>query len=410
MTRKGLNGGISTLVTHYKEGNNPYNAHVSPIYQTSTFGFENVDSGAAIMSGEEPGFFYTRINNPNHAQLSQKIAALEGFDLIRENNELDPKDIVNGTMFSSGMAAVTSALLASVKSGDTIIAQHAIYGASFHFLHDVAPRYGINIVWVHDLSMAGWEKAFSANPDAKVAYAETPANPALSLVDLKMVADIAHKFDAWLIVDNTFATPYCQRPLTSGADVVIHSTTKYLSGHGQVIGGVVVSPHIEYVHNELFESLDIYGGVASPFDTWLTNIGLKTFELRMQQHCKNAMEIATYLENHAAVNKVFYPGLASHPDHDLARRQMMNYGGMIAFELNGGLEAGIKLMNNIKLCTLAVSLGNVDTLIQHPASMTHSTVPRDDRLAMGISDGLVRFSVGIENVEDIISDLEQALT
>jgi len=410
MNSTGFYGGLGTLVTHYNEGDNPHHAHVTPLYQTSTFGFEDVTSGAAIMCGDEPGYFYTRINNPNLSQLANKIAALEGLDLIRDNPKQEPENIVSGYMFGSGMAAVTSAILALLKQGDTIIAQHALYGTTFHFLHDIAPRFGINVVWVRQLNKEGWENAFAQYPEAKLAYAETPANPTLTLVDLKMVSGVAHQHDAWLMVDNTFASPFCQRPLSLGADIVVHSTTKYLSGHGLIIGGVVVSPHIEYIKNELFEALDIYGGVASPFDTWLTNIGLKTFELRMQRHCDNALALANYLENHEKVERVYYPGLASHPDHGLASRQMMNYGGMIAFELKDGLEAGIQLMNQVKLCSLAVSLGNVDTLIQHPASMTHATVPREERYKMGISDGLVRFSVGIENIEDIIKDLEQALS
>jgi methionine-gamma-lyase len=231
----------------------------------------------------------------------------------------------------------------------------------------------------------------------------------MALVDLAGVAETAHRHKAWLMVDNTFASPYCQRPLTDGADVVLHSTTKYLSGHGLVIGGTVISRHVGWVRKELYGLLKVLGGSASPFDAWLANIGLKTFELRMQRHCENAMLVARYLENHPKVERVYYPGLESHPDHALARRQMHDYGGMIAFELKGGMRAGEALMNHVETCTLAVSLGNVDTLIQHPASMTHSAVPREERLNAGITDGLVRLSVGIENVEDIIRDLDCAL-
>jgi methionine-gamma-lyase len=265
---------------------------------------------------------------------------------------------------------------------------------------------------------AGWEAAFRANPGACLAYAETPANPTLRMVDVALAAEIAHHHGSWLVVDNTFATPYCQRPLSLGADVVVHSTTKYLSGHGAIIGGLVVSPHLEYMRRDLQLALKTLGGAPSPFDAWLANLGLKTFELRMQRHCENALAVARYLEAHPRVARVHYPGLESDPGHDLARRQMHAFGGMLSFELKGGgadadgadaVRAGAALMDRLRLTSLAVSLGNVDSLIQHPASMTHASVPREARLAMGISDGLVRFSVGVENIEDILEDLEQGL-
>jgi len=264
-------------------------------------------------------------------------------------------------------------------------------------------------VWLSDPTRQAWEQAFAAHPDAVLAYAESPANPTMAIVDLAAVAEICHQHNAWLMVDNTFATPYCQRPLTLGVDVVVHSTTKYLSGHGLVVGGTVISRHVNWVRGELYSFLKILGGSASPFDAWLANIGLKTFELRMQRHCENAMQVARYLETHPAIAQVWYPGLESHPGYAIAKQQMHAFGGMIAFELQGGLEAGAAMMNRVQLATLAVSLGNVDTLIQHPASMTHAAMPREARLQAGITDGLVRLSVGVENVADIIADLEQAL-
>ena len=220
----------------------------------------------------------------------------------------------------------------------------------------------------------------------------------------------AHRHGAWLMVDNTFATPFCQRPLSLGADIVAHATTKYLAGHGVVVGGAVVSPHIDFVDGPLYANLKLYGGCPSPFDGWLTVLGLKTFELRMQRHCANALAVAHWLETHPKIERVYYPGLDSRPDHDLAKRQMTGgYGGMVSFEVRGGLSAGKALMESVRVSTLAVSLGNTDSLICHPATMTHSAVPKAERLAMGISDGLVRFSVGIENVEDLIADLDWAL-
>ncbi|MRR51964.1 MAG: aminotransferase class I/II-fold pyridoxal phosphate-dependent enzyme [Rhodocyclaceae bacterium] len=401
--------GLSTLVNHVGEGDNPLHAHVTPIYQTSTFSFPDVATGAAIFKGEDPGYVYTRMGNPNLAQLAEKYAALEGIDLLRAAPGRPLCEVVAALTFASGMAAVATAILACVKSGQTVIAQEALYGATYTFLKTVAPKYGVKTVWLTDPSVENWEAAFQQHPEAALAYAESPANPTMALVDLAGVAEVSHRHNAWLMVDNTFASPYCQRPLTLGADVSLHSTTKYLSGHGLVIGGAVISRHVEWVHKDLYGLLKVLGGSESPFDAWLANIGLKTFELRMQRHCESAMTVARYLESHAKVARVYYPGLESHPDHALARRQMHDYGGMIAFELKGGMAAGEALMNRVQTCTLAVSLGNVDTLIQHPASMTHSGVPRDERLNAGITDGLVRLSVGIENVEDIIRDLDCAL-
>lgn len=401
--------GLSTLVNHVAEGHNPHHAHVTPIYQTSTFSFPDVATGASIFKGEEEGYVYTRLANPNQAQLAAKYAVLEGLDLLRSQPDRPVEDVVDAHLFATGMAAVTAAILARVKSGQTIIAQEALYSATYNFLHDLAPRYGIQVVWLTDPTRQAWEQAFAAHPDAVLAYAESPANPTMAIVDLAAVAEICHQHNAWLMVDNTFATPYCQRPLTLGVDVVVHSTTKYLSGHGLVVGGTVISRHVNWVRGELYSFLKILGGSASPFDAWLANIGLKTFELRMQRHCENAMQVARYLETHPAIAQVWYPGLESHPGHAIAKQQMHAFGGMIAFELQGGLEAGAAMMNRVELATLAVSLGNVDTLIQHPASMTHAAMPREARLQAGITDGLVRLSVGVENVADIIADLEQAL-
>ena len=401
--------GIGTQVTHAAEGNNPLNAHVTPIYQSTTFAFPDVATGAAIFKGEQPGYIYTRYDNPNLSQLADKLAILEGLDLLRARPGSLPSEVVEGMVFSSGMAAVTSAILARVKGGGVIIAQEALYSGTYTFLHDIVPQYGIQVILLSDPSPEAWEAAFRANPRATLAFAETPSNPTMGIIDLAAIASIAHQHNAWLMVDNTFATPYCQRPLTLGTDVVVHSTTKYLSGHGLVIGGAVVSPHLNYMRTDLFTLLKILGGSASPFDAWLTNNGLKTFELRMQRHCENAALIAAHLSAHPEVTVVHYPGLESHPDHAVARRQMLYFSGMLSFELKGGLAAGISMMDHLKLATMAPSLGTVDTLVQHPASMSHVSVPRETRLKMGIADGLVRLSVGIENVEDILADLDQAL-
>ncbi len=400
---------IGTLVTHVGEDDNPHHSHVSPIYQTSTFNFPDVATGAGIVARTKPGYYYTRLANPNLDQLAKKIAMLEGLDLIRQHPEQEPADLVSGQVFASGMAAITAVLLSLLRGGDTVIAQEAVYSATFTFLKDIAPSLGIQVVWVRDTSQAGWEAAFAAHPTVKLAYAETPANPTMAVVDLKTIAGLAHRQNAWLAVDNTFATPYCQRPLSLGADIAVHSTTKFLSGHGALTGGAVISRHPDYVHSTLYTFVKTLGGIPSPFDAWLANMGLKTFELRMQRQCENAMEVARFLSSHPAVDSVYYPGLEDNPGHAIAAQQMHSFGGMLSFELKGGMQAGIRMMERVRLATLAVSLGMVDTLIEHPASMTHGPVPRADRLSQGITDGLVRLSVGIEDLADILADLEQAL-
>lgn len=392
--------GISTLVIHHGQNSMTPNPHISPIFQTSAFRFEDVESGSAAFLGDKKNFIYTRMDNPNHLQVVEKIAALESMDLEEQ---------AKGYLFSSGMAAILAAVSAVVKSGDTLIAQQNIYGSTYSLLNQLKEQNKINIVWLPTGSPDEWEQAFDKYPNAKLAYAETPSNPNLSIIDLQCVAEIAHKRDARLLVDNTFASPYCQRPFNQRADIIIHSTTKYLSGHGVIIGGIVLSKDVDWIKNTLYSFVKLYGATPSPFDAWLTEIGLKTFELRMQRHCDNAMKIATWLQNQPGVSRVFYPGLISHPQFQVAQKQMIAFGGMLAFELSGGLPAGIQFMNHLNLMSIVPTLGNVDTLVQHPASMSHVSVPREERIKVGVNDGLIRVSVGIENVEDLLADLDQAL-
>ncbi len=401
--------GLSTLVNHFAEGGHPYHAHVMPIYQTSLFSFPDHATGVAICDGSQEGYTYTRAGNPNVDHFASKVAMLEALDLIHKQRDAQIDNLAAGKAFASGMAAISSAILARVKAGEVIIVQESLYSNAYNFLSNIAPGLGIQIVWVKDTSASGWEAALHANPNATLVYAETPANPTMLVVNLAEVAELAHQYGCWLMVDNTFATPYCQRPLSLGADVVVHSATKYLSGHGVIIGGIVISTHLEYMQEDLALIMMTLGGAPSPFDAWLANLGLKTFELRMQRHCENAMAVARFLEGHPAVARVHYPGLESDEGHAIAVEQMHAFGGMLSFDLEGGLEAGKKLMNRMEIATLGVSLGNVDSLVQHPASMTHVSVPDAERKKMGISDGLVRFSVGIENLEDIIADFENGL-
>lgn len=413
MTILSPQSGLSTIVTHYREGDNPLNAHITPIYQTSTFSFPDVETAGRVFAGEESGYIYSRAGNPNATQLAQKIAYLEGLDLIRSQPQRPAEEIVWGRVTASGMAAISMAILGHVQAGQTIITQRHLYGNAYRFFNEIAPRLHINTVWVDDISPAGWQAAFAAHPEAVLAYMETPANPTMTIIDIAAVSEIAHAHQAWVMVDNTFATPYHQRPLTLGCEIVIHSTTKYLTGHGLLIGGAIVSTERDFMtaaKDGVAMMMRVLGPAVSPFDAWLGNIGLKTFELRMQRHAENAQTIAQWLEAHPKIERVHYPGLPSHPGHILARQQMHNgFGGMISFELKGGYDAGVAFMNHVRLATLAVSLGNVDTLVEHPASMTHAAVPPAERLKTGITDGFIRLSVGIENVEDLINDLEQAL-
>lgn len=401
--------GLSTIAIQAEETENPNFAHIAPIYQSSTFIFPDVSTGQQIFSKDQPGYYYSRIGNPNLTHLARKYAILEGIDLIRHRPGVDVDQIVVGKVFASGMAAVTSAILAKCRPGDKLIAQTALYSHTFNFLNEIAPRYGLAVVWVDDLSTDAWASVFETHPDAVLAYVETPVNPTMGVVDLKGVIELAHHHGAWVMVDNTFATPYCQRPLTFGADLVVHSTTKYLSGHGIIIGGTLISSHLEFMEGDLQQAASLYGGSPSPFDAWQANIGLKTFAVRMRQHCQSAMQVAQYLADHPKVADVFYPGLPEFPGYRIAKKQMTGFGGMLSFELKGGYKAGECLMNSLRLITLAVSLGNIDSLIQHPASMTHHNLPLEERQAIGITDGLVRFSVGLEDIEDVLEDLEQGL-
>ncbi|TYP92753.1 methionine-gamma-lyase [Fodinibius salinus] len=382
----------------------PFGSHVMPIYQTSTFKFDSVADGRKFFAHEEGGatHSYSRLGNPTVDRLESILARLEGLGLP-DNKE------ISALAFSSGMAAISTALIAMAKEG-TVIAQPALYGCTGQFLKEEAPELGIDTHFLNLNDLDALDKALNDNPDVKVIYAETIANPTMEVSNISAIADLAEAYDVTFVVDNTFATPYHLRPLEHGADIVVHSATKYLNGHGTLIGGAVVG------RNTIFEEFNLatyrknLGGVMSPFEAWLLLNGLKTFSLRMERHAENTMKIAEYLDQHEAVSNVFYPGLHSHPDHDLASDIFEDgYGGVLSFELKGGFDSGVELMENVDLCTLAVSLGTADTLIQHPASMTHSVMDEELRLQAGITDGLVRLAVGIEKGDDIIADLTQAL-
>ncbi|MBF0208383.1 MAG: PLP-dependent transferase [Oligoflexia bacterium] len=404
-----LDCGISTKAIHAGEhvGQFPVSSHTNPIYQTSTFVFKNADEGARLFAGEESGYIYTRLGNPTVRLLEGKINALEGGDFKKAN----PHFRISTLAFSSGMSAVASTFLGLLSYGDTIILGNVVYGATEHLISNVLKKYNINSVEVDTSNLQEVKSAIKENPNAKMLFFETPTNPLLVVSDIKSISEIVKNVNPKIkiVVDNTFATPYLQRPLELGADIVIHSTTKYICGHGTVVGGLMTTYHDD-VKDAVYMIIKDIGGSPSPFDTWLVNLGLKTLPLRMEKHCSNANIIANFLNTHPKVEKVYYPGLKDNPYYELAKKQMKDFGGMISFELKGGYDSGKKLMDNIELFTLAVSLGSVDSLIQHPSSMTHACVPKEKRLKGGISDGLVRISVGVEDVEDLIRSLDKGLS
>lgn len=387
--------GFGTLAIH--AGNfekETFGALATPIYQSSTFYFDSCEQGGKRFAGEEGGYIYTRLGNPTTTVLEEKVAALDGAEAC--------------CAVGSGIGAVTSCLWSIAAAGKHIVADKALYGCTFAYLNHGMARYGVEVSFIDTADLEQVKKALK--PNTCCVYLETPANPNLKITDLKAVSKIAHDYNPEIMVvcDNTFATPYLQRPLELGCDAVIHSGTKYLNGHGDVIAGFVCGNKDFITTVKFFGLKDMTGAVMDPFAAFLILRGLKTMEVRMKRHCESAQAIAEYLEKHPKVEKVYYPGLKSHEGHEIAAKQMHGgYSGVIAFEVKGGMQAGIKFCNSLKLATIAVSLGDAETLIEHPASMTHSPYSPEERAAAGISDGLVRLSVGLENVEDIIADLEQ---
>ena len=386
--------GLGTTAIHAGTLKNLYGTLAMPIYQTSTFIFDSAEQGGRRFALEEAGYIYTRLGNPTTTTLENKIAALEEGEA--------------GIAMSSGMGAISSTLWTVLKAGDHVVTDKTLYGCTFALMNHGLTRFGVEVTFVDTSNLEEVKNAMKEN--TRVIYLETPANPNLKIVDLEGICKVAHTNpNTLVIVDNTFATPYMQKPLKLGVDIVVHSATKYLNGHGDVIAGLVVTKQ-ELADQIRFVGLkDMTGAVLGPQEAYYIIRGLKTFEIRMERHCKNARTIVDFLNKHPKVEKVYYPGLETHPGYEIAKKQMKDFGAMISFELKGGFEAGKTLLNNLKLCSLAVSLGDTETLIQHPASMTHSPYTKEEREVAGITDGLVRLSVGLENVEDIIADLEYGL-
>lgn len=382
-------------------------AHVPPIYATSTFTYENLDAAFEFFKSggkNKDVYTYSRLGNPTVRFVADKIAALESFGLQTES---DAPYV--GMLFASGMAAIAAGIMANVKAGDKIITQGNLYGTTNELMVSLLKDFGVETIYADLKDLNFVEDALLNDEKIKLLYIETPANPTLACYDLDGLAAIALNQGIKTVVDNTFATPYIQQPLKFGIDMVVHSSTKFLNGHGTGTSGVLVGKMDEATYKKVYGLQKMLGAICSPFEAFLLNNGVKTLPLRMEQHQKNAQALAEFLSKHPKVSKVNYLGLENHPDHILAKDQMTGFSGMLSFELRDGLEAGMQFQRNIQFCTLTASLGTADTLVTHSASTSHVNVPKEQRLQYGITDGLIRCSVGLENMEDIIADFEQAL-
>ncbi|MGJ0847848.1 trans-sulfuration enzyme family protein [Tissierella praeacuta] len=382
---KAIHGGI--------KGKNPSNALNPPIFQTSTFVFDNIEHANKIMSFESDDYVYTRGNNPTLRLFENRMAELEYG--------------AGAVAFSSGMAAISSTIFSLLKPEDTIIVHKTLYGSSYSVITELLPKYNMNYKIIDLTNLDELKNAIDSS--TKVIYFETPSNPDLSIIDITKVSEIAKKNNIKVVVDNTFASPYFQNPLLLGADIVVHSATKYICGHGDVVGGVAIGKDIDYIQYLKFGYMCEFGGVMSPFNAWLLLRGLKTLGIRMRQHEKNAIEVVNFLKSHPKIDSVLYPGLEEFKGHSIAEEQMKGFGAMISFEVKGGLESAIKFVDSLKLAQLAVSLGDCETLVQLPAAITHRGYPRERLAEFGLTESMVRISVGLEDSKDIIEDLEQAL-
>jgi methionine-gamma-lyase len=357
-------------------------------------------------NGEEKGYIYSRWGNPTMTEAEEKISALESFGVKNKNGEqVQLKTILH----ASGMAALSTLILGTLKSGDKILSHFSLYGGTQELMEKVLPPLGIEaiIIDLRDLNKA--EEAINNDSKIKMLYLETPANPTIQCVDIDELTKLGKKHNLTVAVDNTFATPFLQQPFRYGVDYVFHSTTKFLNGHGTAIGGALIGTDIEFMEERMSKVHRLLGGNSNPFDAFLLTQGMKTLEVRMERHCSNAVDVAGFLQKHKSVSKVNYLGLNTHPDHETSKKQMTHPGAMLSFELKNGLDAGKKFIDKLQMCVRAVSLGTCDTLLSHPASMTHYGVPKEKREQYGITDGLIRMSVGIENIADILNDLDQAL-
>ena len=387
-------GGFATRQIHTGGHPDPHTGSLSmPIFQTSTFVMHDAAHGAELFAHHGKGYVYTRLGNPNHVVVEEKVANLEGGEAA--------------VAMASGMAAISAALTTLLQAGDHVVAGKVLYGCTHSLLAKVLKKFGIETTFVDTTDLGAVRNAI--RPETRVVFLETPTNPNLEITDIAAVSELAHEKGAVVVVDNTFCTPYLQRPLELGADVVVHSATKYLNGHGDVIAGFVVgeSRFVEEVRETALK--DLTGAVLGPFEAFLTLRGMKTLSYRMDAHCANAQKIAEFLSGHDLVRRVIFPGLPNHPQYELGLRQMSAPGGIVSFEVAGGHDAAVAVIDEVRLISIAVSLGDIESLIQHPASMTHSSYSPEELADAGISDGLIRLSVGLEDPEDLIADLDRAL-
>lgn len=392
--------GWGSVAVHGGHIKDPNYAHQVPVYASSTYVFDTAEQGMRRFAGEEQGYIYSRWGNPTITEAEAKIEALETFGLNMP---------VKGILHASGMAAISTLLLAVLRPGDKILTHYSLYGGTNELITKVLPGLHIEPVIADLRNTDTAAELLARDPSIRMLYLETPANPTIQCVDIALLAEMAHQHGCMVACDNTFATPYLQQPFALGADFVVHSTTKFLNGHGTAIGGILLGKDIERMQGPITKTHRLLGGNANSFDAFLLIQGMKTLEIRMDRHCHNAMEVAGFLAAHSAVQKVNYTGLAEHPDHYVAMKQMRHPGPMLSFELKSGLQGGIDCMNRLHMCMRTVSLGTCDTLLSHPASMTHYSVPKEEKEKYGITDGLVRMNVGIESIQDIIADLDQAL-
>ena len=386
---------LDTQLIHASQSPHPVTGAVSqPIVPAVAYAFPSAEAAAAVVAGEQEGFYYGRYGNPTIQVLEQKLALLEGAE--------------DALAVSSGMAAISIALMSCLAQGDHVVVTKDVYGGTYSFLSSFAARYGISYTFVDCTDSVAVERAIAANPRTKALYMETPSNPRLTVLDIGSLSAVARASGVKVIVDNTFMTPCLQQPLRHGAHITVHSATKYINGHGDVIAGIIAASKqdIAYMRKKLMGDL---GQNLNAWEAFLILRGLKTMSLRVERHCRSALTVAQFLENHPAIADVYYPGLPSHPQHQLAARQMKAMGGIVSFELKGGLDAGKAFINALRLALISFSLGDPETLVQHPASMTHAAIPPEERRAMGIADGLIRLSVGLEDAHDIIDDLQLGL-
>ena len=398
--------GFSSIAIHGNQNQHPNSAHLTPIYATSTFTFDTADQGMERFAGIQDGYIYSRWGNPTFTDAENVIASLETFGIT--NADGSPLE-VKALLHASGQAAMSTMFLSNLKPGDKVLTHFSLYGGTYELLTKVLAQNSIETIVadLRDLSIT--EDILRREPAIKLVHIETPANPTIQCVDIEEVTNMAKEYGIIVTVDNTFATPYLQSPFKYGVDFVFHSTTKFLNGHGTAIGGVLLGRDIEFMKTKATKWHRLLGGNSNPFDAFLLIQGMKTLELRMDRHCDNAVQVAAFLQKHPSVEKVNFNGLPSHPDFAVAQKQMRRPGAMLSFELKGGLKAGKTFIDNLQMCVRAVSLGTVDTLLSHPASMTHYGVPKEERIKFGITDGLIRMSVGIENIADILRDLDQSL-